>query len=519
MRVVRSSPHRIYRELVDRIERDCRVAEWRAGDIDLWPIASQDLFLDIFRASGADTAAPSQHLAIRTASTLATPVTNLWKSRRDLEHWLPRPHRADAILVGDGVSLDFIDGAWIDRVGEPIVAALEKQGRSCFVMQAGNLTRLPWARATYPANHIVARAAVSTALTKEPEIDLPDHSAVVRLLNLAGVPALSLTRERLKRRAHVVAAQATAFDRLLERVQPRVAFVVTYYAGLGHAFALACRRRGILCVDVQHCPHDAPHRAYSWRQLPPEGYSTLPALFWTWSDEDSAAVRRWNAGPWHRPITGGHTQVDSLADSGERLWGEVRGEKAKYEREILVALQPIGGRSAIWDKLAAEIESAPSSWRWWIRRHPASAPAQEKEYARLLSLGGNVVAGEGAQTPLPVLLQHMDALVSLASGTAAEAAMFGVPAFFLDDEARDTFPGLLAHGHATMVDVQTLKSAIAGVPKDRVRPSIAGLPIEHTLAEIDRIAADYSGLCREPRTEEIDRGGGIIRERQPPCAA
>jgi hypothetical protein len=316
-----------------------------------------------------------------------------------------------------------------------------------------------------------------------------------------------------------VAAQATAFDRLLERVQPRVAFVVTYYAGLGHAFALACRRRGILCVDVQHCPHDAPHRAYSWRQLPPEGYSTLPALFWTWSDEDSAAVWRWNAGPWHRPITGGHTQVDLLADSSERLWGEVRGEKAKYEREILVALQPIGGRSGIWDKLAAEIESAPSSWRWWIRRHPASAPAQEKEYARLLSLGGNVVAGEGAQTPLPVLLQHMDALVSLASGTAAEAAMFGVPAFFLDDEARDTFPGLLAHRHATMVDVQTLKSAIAGVPKDRVRPSIAGLPIGHTLAEIDRIAADYSGLCREPRTEEIDRGGGIIRERQPPCAA
>ena len=515
------SPHRIYRELVDRIERNCRVVEWRSGDIDLWPLASQDLFLDIFRNSGADTAPPPQPFAIRAASTLATPATNLWKSRADVVHWVPRPYRTDSILFGDGVSLDRIDGAWHDRFGEPIVAALERQGRSCFVMQSGNLTRLPWARPTYSANQVGARAAVKAALTKVPNVDLPEHSAVMELLNLAAIAAPSLTRERLGRRARAVLAQAAAFDRLLKRVQPKVAFVVTYYAGLGHAFALACRRRGILCVDVQHCPHDGPHRAYSWSQVPARGYSTVPGLFWTWGDRDAALVRRWNGSPWHRSIFGGHTQIAMFCHmESELLCQKLCSQDARFDREILIALQPIGGRSDTWKALAAEIESAPPSWRWWIRRHPASTSVQNREYAHLLSLQGrNMIADERAEIPLPILLRHMDAVVSLASGAAAEAAMFGVPAFFLDDEARDTFPGLLARGHAAVIDARSLVPAIARTPANRVPMSIVAPAIEDTLGEIDRLAEEYSLLCREMAFKKIDRSYGIVRECQPPCAA
>ena len=50
---------------------------------------------------------------------------------------------------------------------------------------------------------------------------------------------------------------------------------------------------------------------------------------------------------------------------------------------------------------------------------------------RLLSFHSpNVVTGDAAQIPLPALLAHMDAVVSLASGSTAEAAMFDVPLYF-----------------------------------------------------------------------------------------
>lgn len=499
------SPHKRHRALVDAIERDFRVADWRAGDVDLWPIASQDLFLDLFRSAGGDTAPAPSGFAARAATTLATPALNLWRSRRDLAHWLPRPRRADAILLGDGVSLDHIGGAWRDRFGEPVVAALERQGRSCFVMQNGNLARLPWARPTFAANRLSARAALVTALTSGPAIQLPDHAAVMRFLDAAGVNTPSLAPERLAHRARSIATRAAVFERILRRVRPGIAFVVTYYAGLGCAFALACRRRGILCVDLQHCPHDGMHRAYRWSTLPPRGYSTLPGLFWSWSVLDAADIHRWAdtlAQPWHRAIPGGHTQIAALHDGvGEQLWQKtaaIAGDRP-FVRDILVALQPIGGRRQVWAALADAITSAPSDWRWWIRRHPASTPPQDADCAPLLTMcRPNVIITGASQTPLPALLGHMTALVSLASGSAGEAAMFGVPAFFLDDEARDTFPGLIASGKARVVEIGALIAAIARLPTGAAQRAAEPMPrIEDTLGEIDRLAADYARLCRE----------------------
>jgi hypothetical protein len=235
------SPHQRYRALVNAIERDCRVAEWRAGDVDLWPLASQDLFLDVFRRSGGETGAKAPPFGVRAATSLATPVINLWKSRHDLAHWVGRPHRADAIVLGDGVSLDRVDGAWQDRFGEPVATALERRGRTCFVMQSGDLGRLPWARPTFAANRIAGQAALAAALTKGPATQLPDHPEVMRIVEQAGVEAPSLSPEGLARRGRRVAAQAALFERVLRRVLPSLAFVTTYYAGLGHAFALACR--------------------------------------------------------------------------------------------------------------------------------------------------------------------------------------------------------------------------------------------------------------------------------------
>jgi len=53
----------------------------------------------------------------------------------------------------------------------------------------------------------------------------------------------------------------------------------------------------------------------------------------------------------------------------------------------------------------------------------------------------NVVLEQASLLPLPALLRHMSILLSLASGSAAEAAVFGVPAIFLLDDARGRSAG------------------------------------------------------------------------------
>jgi hypothetical protein len=496
-----------YLELVEAIEARFAAAHWRSGDVDLWPAARMDLFLDMFRAAGGDTAKPAPRFLQRTAQNLATPLTNAWKSRRDLQHWLPWPKPADAILLGDGVSLDKTAGAWRDRYGEAVMAALERQGRSTFLMQAGGLDRLPWGRPTFAANGIAVRGALRAVLDRHQPLELPDHQAVLDFLEREGVHAPSLGLARLTQRVSRLAATAAEFQRVLRSVRPSLAFVVTYYAGLGHAFALACRREGVMCVDLQHCPQEGTHRAYRWRDVPERGYSTLPAAFWTWTPADAARIEAWSgdgASPWHAAVHGGHSQLAPHLDGGDaatRMWDESFAsvsDVSAVEREILVALQPIGGRRDVWEALARQIEEAPAAWRWWIRRHPASSRFQDVEYQALLALRRpNVVIEQACELPLPALLRRMSVLVSLNSGAAAEGAAFGVPALFLDHEALGSFAGLIERGQAQLVDVAEVVLQIAGMPRRPARAlSTPPPPIEDTLRRLDKMASDYRRRCQ-----------------------
>jgi hypothetical protein len=497
--------HCRYLELVARIERDFPVAQWVSGDLEIWPLARMDLYLDMYWANGDMELPKSRPRIWRALSAASIPVRNLWKSRRDLRHWIAHPKPADTIFLGDGVSLDLVDGAWHDRFCEPVIAALERRGSSAFLMQSGDLARLPWHRPTYPANLVALRGNLLARIRSDAVVELPEHERVLAFLSENKVRAPSLSRSNLERRAHAVAATASAFESVLRRVKPKLAFVVTYYAGLGPAFMLACRRQRVMSIDLQHCPQEGAHKAYSWRGLPEKGYATLPAVFWNWTERDATDIQSWAGAlalPWHRSLHGGHTQLfsylndaDPATRTGDATFAAISGGES-FEREILVALQPVGGFKARWEALAGQIESSPSGWRWWIRRHPASAPHQDAEFDRLISLRRhNVVVDGSSSMPLPVILRHMNVIVSRFSGAAAEAAILGVPAIFLSEEAHGQYSGLIDGGFARIVGVESLLASIAALPVKILRPAQAHWPaLEQTLDRLGEMSREYSRL-------------------------
>lgn len=127
----------------------------------------------------------------------------------------------------------------------------------------------------------------------------------------------------------------------------------------------------------------------------------------------------------------------------------------------------------------------------------------------LLSLRSpNVMIEQAASLPLPALLRHMSVLLSLSSGAAAEAAVFGVPALFLTDDARGPFASLIERGLASVVDVRALNASIARTPKTPTRPATTPSPeIDATLTHLEDIAAEYSRLCSD---------AAAAHERSPP---
>ena len=492
-----------YLTLLDEIERQFPVSAWKSGDLEIWPLARMDLYLDMYWAD-AGVAAPAERLLpLRIAGRMAMPLRNLWNGRHDLGSQVRRPTPAHAIFLGDGISLDRVEGQWRDRFGEPLIAALEASGHQTFLMQGGALSRLPRYRPTFAANVVESRGFLQALVTRLP-LDLPGHDDVLEFLTRNAVDVPSLSRTRLERRAKIVAATAASFERVLGVVKPTVAFVVGYYAGLGPAFVLACRRQGILSVDLQRSPQGGLLHAYRWAAIPARGYATLPTVFWSWTKDDAARVDDWAsrlAAPWHSAIHGGHTQLAHYLQPMTRAWDAQFasiGGGAKFEREILVALQPIHGHRAVWNALRSQIEASPASWRWWIRRHPASRPDQDIESAPLLAMRPpNVVIAEASTLPLPVLLRHMSAMLSLASGAAVEASMFGVPAFFLIDAARHSFADLIASGAAAIIDVGSVNNAIAKVSRTPIRT-----PRDHPPA-IDEILQQLEERARRYRQVEV----------------
>ena len=192
------------------------------------------------------------------------------------------------------------------------------------------------------------------------------------------------------------------------------------YAGAGAPrFVLACRRQGVFCVDLQRAPLEgAPMVCAEFSKLPHQGLSTLPALFWNWTEQDAEAVRQTMRGsPWHGSLHGGHPKLTSWLDDDDvstREWDAKFPSSPDFTREILNSrCNPWAGFGAcMWDALAAEIESAPPSWRWWLRRHPASSPCQDAEFRRLLSVHRpNVMIEEASAWPLAVLLRHVSVVV------------------------------------------------------------------------------------------------------------
>ena len=203
--------------LVDEIERTYPVTQWQVGDVPVWPLARLILHGNLYKQSvarGEQNARQPRRVAL-AASYALSPLIDAWQRRGDLRHAVLVPQRANAVYLGNGDAFDWIDGAWRDRFGDPLIVELHKTGRSTFLMQYGDIWRhLPWQRPTFSANTIRKWGVLSAAglgLAKRLPSHLPDHELVQQFLRRADVPLSGLTSLDLRKAAAATAATAQGF--------------------------------------------------------------------------------------------------------------------------------------------------------------------------------------------------------------------------------------------------------------------------------------------------------------------
>jgi hypothetical protein len=189
----------------------------------------------------------------------------------------------DILFYGTGRRKQFPDGLWWDIYHDPIVESLAD---GCILWERPyKLTHFTPAK-TSNLRYVDLVEYTGTLLQKlgigTVSFSPDERSFITDIKNEIAsrfgveVPLLSIVREDLSKRR----MRLPIYQRLLQRVDPDVAFLTVSYNGR-ETFIEACRLEGVPVVELQHGAMSRYHMAYSF---PDEEKNVFPDYFFSFGD-------------------------------------------------------------------------------------------------------------------------------------------------------------------------------------------------------------------------------------------
>jgi hypothetical protein len=447
-------------DAINELELRFPVAEWRAGDIDLWPAYRVRLYGNGLRAVLSNAASDGfvrrlLHLASRAGRALwRVPLARI--SDRTANATARAGIRA--VFLSDGVSFVRLGRTWFDRVVDPVIEALQARGLQSLKLTPLTEAHVPRHMPSLFVQPTIDRIKLTASLRRTrlrtPEFDVFHAAARERFGDV--VPS----HDWLRLQAMRLEGLAAWFGRTLKSSGATHVFVNTYYSLEGLAFVQAARRLGLRSVDLQHGIQGPQHVAYArWATLPVRGYSTLPDEFWVWGQEELKAIDAWRSGrAMHLPVITGNFWLQHWRNDADPVVASYITQARSLRdprpgvRQALVCLT-WGVVPEETDKLIEVAKLCGGSVAWWWRMHPVLA-SQSADFARRLErhgLDGSHVR-QITELPLYSILRVADLALAHSSTVVQEAAEFGVPSVVTSEYGADLLSGLVHRGsvlHAT----------------------------------------------------------------------
>lgn len=423
--------------VINEIEESVPVEEWTIEGIHVWPLIRIQLGMDLFAAG--ETVFPDSSGTPRAWKKAVSLFKNYtaylaasWTDRRggaDLRE-------SQALFLSDGVSFTVLEGRYYERFCDPARSHLDSLGIPSLMLTPLDrflVPRFSPSRFIQPRlDWIQVKHAIFWSNRADSE-HLPGLNLTLERLRRAA-PAIAPNLARIRRHTSLVLAFSRYFEDLLERVRPRICFLVSYYWLVGYGLLLACKRKGIPSVDIQHGVQGAMHFAYGgWSKVPPQGYELLPGYFWCWTQDEVAVIRKWTDATKgvHRPVAGGNLFLNLWKSRGPSFvnrFDDVLLQKTAVlgsDKQVLVTLQPGLLTEGLTQALLSAIKSTVDSLQWWLRLHPGML--RERENVReVFGHFANVDIDTATDVPLYALLRHMSVHVTHSSSTVLEAREFGI---------------------------------------------------------------------------------------------
>jgi hypothetical protein len=484
---------RNYNEVLDWLleaDRKLPVADWRIGDLDLWPLVRAQIAValqdDVARNEAESQARVNIEtpaaVRLREAQALARLRRNgAWRGLLDLEEMNGRAkgpplgmetietlnaNRLPAeifegggtarwLLFGNANLSQEIGGQATHRLFDPIVAEAANRGVESVILISSPLS--PGDRLARVQHHGIADSLYELRRrahkSSEPVV-VPELDAFVATAPSPSVQAL-LQRQPLEAAGRNLAEYAAGIGELIDACGVTAIFTIPYASLLGTALCAAGRKRGVPVLDVQHGLIGAPNPYYQLGVA--NGFNTLPSHIWLWDDEGVAKPQMGGAGA---SFVGGNPYY-ALVGAERRSRPEWAISKEGGRNDVLVTLS--NAAVPLW--LPGLIGEAPASWRWWVRLHPAAfnRAGGVADGAELLAPFSNVELERASRLPLPILIEIADIHVTEGSSSALEARAAGLATLFYTRVGYEYFRGLPGGDRDRLCEPERLVAAIGAI--------------------------------------------------------
>lgn len=337
--------------------------------------------------------------------------------------------QADALFMTVGFEYALLDDCWYNKFFDPLKEIIHERGLTCLDLETG-FPGGPFEPKCHPAITIAALIDSATHLREAPGSiarfgDLATFLVHHGIMNDPG-------HERFVCRLETMLAEAVIFRMILEKAQPKAAFLVCYYHDRAMAFLKACHDLGIPSIEVQHSIIEPQCMHYSnWTSVPTGGYELMPDAFWTWGETAAEVLRAWDGDSPENPgiFTGGNLWLGKNLHASPAP--ELVESVSANQRTILFTLagapfEPVA--DLVPATLLEALDIAPLDWKWIVRLH-------YKMDDRIRGLIEDIFAPwrdrvdvqPASQWKLYDLFKVSDYHVCILSTTQLEAEAFGLP--------------------------------------------------------------------------------------------
>lgn len=249
--------------------------------------------------------------------------------------------------------------------------------------------------------------------------------------------SLLLNKQKINFLLYYIYELSKVFEKILNKYNTKVVFLVCFYRSDAMAMSLACARLKIKTVEYQHGAQNDNHFMYSnWKNTPQKGYELIPDIFWMWGETNKKRIDNWAQDTTrHKAIVAGNLWL--LYNINNKKSDSIKKIK-NSKTTILVSLQ---GDHFLPNFFIDFLHTYGHDYNWYFRNHPRIPVSSRVE--NILNKYAIMDIKAVSNLDLYTLLRVIDINITGFSTVAFEAQSFSKSTIFIHENAKEGFKNLL----------------------------------------------------------------------------